>query len=150
MQNTPNAMAAYYPISNAPKPLLGEMKSLTHFFNGLYTTARFRKQLGYNTDTRNIQEALVPISLVPNLRKASNPRKKLQNAPPAVMGITRSPPATLVPNIPSPIRVTTPEPVPDVSAIQIPKKVPTNAPTAVKNCEPMAWRFVKPDLMRIE
>ena len=43
-----------------------------------------------------------------------------------------------------------PPAAPALSAIQIPKKVPTNAPIAVINCEVIACRFVKPDLIRIE
>jgi hypothetical protein len=64
--------------------------------------------------------------------------------------MTSSPAPTLVPNNPSPTLSGSLFPVPDVSAIQIPRKVPTNAPTAVKNCDPIAWYFVKPDLMRME
>jgi hypothetical protein len=66
------------------------------------------------------------------------------------MGITKSPPATLDPKSPSPSFNTTPDPVPDVSAIQIPRNVPTNAPTAVKNWEPIACFLVKPDLIKME
>lgn len=83
-------------------------------------------------------------------------KKKIKYLPPAVIGMTSSPPATLVPNNPSPIFKLIPSPwapalpAPDVSAIQIPKNVPTKAPTAVKNWEPIAWDFVNPDLIRME
>lgn len=65
------------------------------------------------------------------------------------MGITKSPFATLVPHNPSPA-LGCPPPVPLVSAIQIPKNVPTNAPTAVKNWLPIACDLVKPDLIKME
>lgn len=73
--------------------------------------------------------------------------------PPAVAGITKSAPVTLVPKKPFPLPKTTaaksiplsecepetePPVAPALSAMIIPRKVPTNAPTAVKNCDPMA------------
>jgi hypothetical protein len=38
----------------------------------------------------------------------------------------------------------------DDSAIQMPRKVPTKAPTAVRNWEAIACDFVNPDLIKIE
>ena len=82
------------------------------------------------------------------------------NLPPAVAGITKSDPLTDVPKYPVPCPDTiaakstpfsiTESPAPLLSAIQMPKKVPTKAPIAVMNCEVMASRFENPDLTRME
>lgn len=66
-------------------------------------------------------------------------------------GLTEVPknPAVLAARIPAASFSPTP-PAPALSAIQIPRKVPTKAPIAVMNCEVIACRLVKPDLIKIE